>query len=267
MKIAFWSLLHGTGTSSSLLAIATSFSVLRQKKIVVTQTHYNLNNLEKPLLGTVESSDFFRDTGIDALIRHFKSGSITKEHIENCSIKISGNLYLMAGTKINNREGFENGIARSMLVHILSEMEKHFDMVFIDTNSGNNKFSMKVIDDCDAVVVSLRQNRQLLDSFFEMNPFEGRKVFYLFSDYDLDSKYSLHNIRHLYKEINKQNSSYIPHDTLYMDAICDEKVLGYLSSLPMLREKAEKDEFFYALEETVQKLESLVNGHNSKGGK
>lgn len=266
MKIAFWSLLHGTGTSSSLLAVATLFSILRQKKIAVTQTHYNLNNLEKPLLGTVESSDFFRDTGIDALIRHFKSGSITKEHIENCSIKISENLYLMAGTKINNREGFENGIARSMLVHILSEMERHFDMVFIDTNSGNNKFSMKVIDDCDAVVVSLRQNRQLLDSFFEMNPFESRKVFYLFSDYDSESKYSLHNIRHLYKEINKQNSSFLPHDTLYMDAICDEKVLGYLSSLPMLQESSVKDGFYSALEETIEKIDRLFNSYNGKRG-
>ena len=52
MKIAFWSPLHGTGASSGLIAMATAISVIYSEKTVVTQTHYNLNNLERPLLGS-----------------------------------------------------------------------------------------------------------------------------------------------------------------------------------------------------------------------
>ena len=258
MKIAFWSLLHGSGATSSLLAVASAWSLLHSKKTVVTQTHYNLNNLERPLLGTVGSGEFFRDTGIDALIRHFKSGAIAEDHIRNCSIKIGEHLYLLAGTKTNNREGFENGIARSMMLHIMSAIEKFYDVVFIDTNSGDNRYSMKVIEECDLTVVCFRQNRQLLDYYFEKNPIEGKKVFYLFPDYDIESKYSLHNIMHLYKEINRENSYFLPHDTGYMDAICDEKVMKYMDTKLSLEGFQTEDAFLSALRKVLEKIEAFL---------
>lgn len=250
MKIAFWSPLHGTGASSSLLAFGVACSYLKAKKIIVTQTHFNLNNLERPLLGMSDSKELFRDTGLDAIMRHFKSGNITEEHIRDCSIKIHDYLYLMAGTGIPNREGFENNIARSMLVHILSVMENYFDIVLVDTNSGNNEYSMKIIDECDVVVVSMRQNRFFLEKFFDEGLFENKKVFYLFSDYDPDSKYSLFNIRHLYKNINKSNSAYLPHDTGYMDAVSDGRVRKYISS-NLESDMGYPDDFFTQLKNFV----------------
>ena len=251
MKIAFWSPLHGTGASSGLIAMATAISVIYSEKTVVTQTHYNLNNLERPLLGTAGNGDFFRDTGVDALIRFFKSGNITEEQIENCSIKMSETLYLFAGTKIHNREGFDNNIARNMLAHIYSCLEKYYDLVLIDTNSGDNEMSMRIIEECDAVVVSLRQNRDFLDSFFENRLIDENKIFYLFNDYDSDSKYSMHNLRTLYKKMNLKNSSFIPHNTDYMDAICDEKVMKFISENLDIGKEMANGYFFTNLRKTV----------------
>lgn len=251
MKIAFWSPLHGTGTSSGLIAMAAAISIIYSEKTIVTQTHYNLNNLERPLLGNAGNGDFFRDTGVDALIRFFKSGNIMEEQIENCSIKINETLYLLAGTKIHNREGFENNMARNMLVHIFSCLEKYYDMVLIDTNSGDNEMSIRIIDECDAVVVSLRQNRDFLDSFFENGLLEDSKVFYLFNDYDCDSKYNMHNLRTLYKKMNLRNSSFIPHNADYMDAICDEKVMKYISGNIETNKEMANGYFFTNLRKTV----------------
>jgi hypothetical protein len=251
VKIAFWSPLHGTGASSGLLAMAAALSVMDSGKTVVSQTHYNLNNLEKPLLGSINNGDFFRDTGVDALIRFFKSGNITEEHIENCSVKISETLYLLAGTKTTNREGYESNIVKGMILHIFSCLEKYYDLVLIDTNSGNNELSMRVIDECDAVVVSLRQNRDLLDSYFDSGLLEGKKVFYLFPDYDCDSKYSMHNLRALYKELNSGNSSFIPHNADYMDAICDEKIMKYITGNLDADKSMAGYDFFTSLKKTV----------------
>ena len=251
MKIAFWSPLHGTGASSGLLAVATALSILDSKKIVVSQTHYNLNNLERPLLGSIGNGDFFRDTGVDALLRFFKSGNITEEHIENCSIKMSETLYLLAGTKTANREGFESNTHKGMLLHIFSCLEKYFDLVLIDTNSGKCELSMRMIDECDAVVVSLRQNRDMLDGFFDSEMFGDKPVFYLFPDYDPDSRYSMYNLRTLYKKMNPRNSSFLPHNSGYMDAICDEKVLKFITSNIDADKTMAYHDFFCALRKTA----------------
>lgn len=259
MKIAFWSPLHGTGTSSGLIAMSAAVSVIYPEKTVITQTHYNLNNLERPLLGTAGTLDFFRDTGVDALIRFFKSGNITEEQVESCSIKMNEKLYLLAGTKIHNREGFENNVARNMLVHIFSCLEKYYDLVFIDTNSGDNELSMRIIDECDAVVVSLRQNRDFLDRFFESSLSDYDKVFYLFNDYDIESKYSIHNLRNLYKRMNVRNSSFIPHNADYMDAICDEKVMKYIIGNIDTDKEMANGYFFTSLKKTISIFMDFVS--------
>ena len=49
MKVAFWSPFHGTGATANLLALSVAVSELMDKKVLVTQTHYNMNNLEGPL--------------------------------------------------------------------------------------------------------------------------------------------------------------------------------------------------------------------------
>ena len=254
MKIAFWSPLHGTGATASLLAVSIVLSEIKKKKILITHTHYNLNNLERPLLGKVSNGDFFRDTGLDACMRHFKSGNITEEHISDCSIKISDHLYLMAGTKNSNREGYESNLVKNMITYIIGVIEKYYDIVLVDTNSGKNEYSMKIIEDSDMVVVTLRQDRYLLDEFFSEHFIDTKKVFYLFGDYDRDSKYNLTNLRHLYRKIHRTNSGEIPHNTRYKDAICDEKVMKYLS-MNLENEKDFPDSFFFGtLKDTVQKI-------------
>jgi len=220
----------------------------------VTHTHYNLNNLERPLLGNVENGDFFRDTGLDACIRHFKSGSITGENVSDCSIKISDNLYLMAGTKNSSREGYESRIVKNMITHIIGVIEEFYDLVLVDTNSGNNEYSMRIIDECDMVIVSLRQDRYLLDSFFENVGFDTKKIFYLFGDYDTDSKYSLTNLKLIYRKIKRNNSGVIPHNSRYKDALCDEKVFRYLKNNFYSDKDMFDNRFFINLIDTADRI-------------
>ena len=259
MKIAFWSPLHGTGTTSSMLAVAIAYAELENKKVLLTQTHYNLNNLEQPLIGDVGEEDFFRDIGIDAVLRHFKSGNITKDQISDCTIQVGRSLYLLAGTRNSSREGYESSMVKGMLSHIFREVEKYYDIVFIDTNSGENEYSLSVIEECDAVVILLDQNLYMLDSFFENDILKNKNIFYLFADYDSESKYSLKNLSHKYKKINKYNSACIMHSAQFSDAISDKKVFKFITDDLDCDRFHTGFTFFTSLKDTVLHLKDFID--------
>ena len=259
MKVAFWSPFHGTGATANLLALSVAISELMDKKVLVTQTHYNMNNLEGPLLGEVEDGEqFFRDTGLDAIMRFYKSGALTEEQVDNCSIKVSKNLYLLAGTKASSRESYENRVVQDMVTHIITLIENYYDVVFVDTNSGDNEQSLKVISECDMVIVTMRQNRDMIESVLKDEKLKGKKIYYLFGSYDPYSKYTLKNLRKLYKELTKENSGGLPHCTQYMDALADNKILKYIhSNLDADEDYADYD-FFEALRETAADIAELA---------
>lgn len=268
MNIAFWSPMHGTGTTSALLAVAAAYGEMEGKKLLLSQTHYNLNNLEYPLLGDVREDDFFRDTGIDAALRHFKSGNVTDTQLSDCTIKIGKNLYLLAGTHSSNREGFENDMVESMIIHILLLYGQYYDIVFTDTNSGFGVYSMKMLEECDAVVVSLNQNLFMLDSFLDNERFKDKKMFYLFTDYDSRRKYNIKNISAKYKQIGKNNSGIIPHSARFADSICDKKAYRYITDNLDCDSDHADYEFFTGLKSTIDKLkiflESIKSGSAGK---
>lgn len=255
MKIAFWSPFHGTGATANMLALSVAISELSNLKVLVTQTHYNMNNLEKPLLGDVEDKEsFFRDTGLDAIMRFFKSGNLTEEQVNNCSIKVSKNLYLLAGTRASSRESYENKVVQDMVTHIITLVENFYDIVFVDTNSGNNEQSLKVISECDMVIATVRQGGDALEEALKTPVLKDKKVFYLFGSYDPYSKYTLKNLRKMYKELTKENSGGFPHCTQYMDAIADNRILKYMNA----NLEADEDHADFEFIDSVREIARLV---------
>lgn len=232
MKIAFWSPMHGQAcVTASMLSIAIMAILKKNKKILVTQTHYNMNNLETALVGKVpgKERDFFRDIGIDAVMRSIKSAPLTDEIIENCSLSfLQRKLSLLAGTKQTNRSVYEEESVQTIL-KILTEIEKYEDLVFIDTNSGNGAITKTVLAAADKIIVNLKQSQAMLDSyFFGDYQLPTEKVFYLFGAYDENSRYSMRNIRRRYREINRTNSGMIPYNIEYSDAFSDGRVIKYI---------------------------------------
>lgn len=271
MKIAFWSPFHGTGATSNMLAISLMFSEHKElsKKCLITQTHYNMNNLEKPLLGDVENAGaFFRDTGLDALCRTFKRGDFTESDIDKCAIKVSKNLYLIAGTQAGKkgdlyRSAFESGESKEIIEKSIDLADKFYDIVFVDTNPGQNSQTKGLLERCDVVVVNLRQDGESLEDALDMPVLKDKKVFYLYGSYDSYSKYTLKNIRKMHKELNKYNSGGIPHCTQYMDALTDNKVLKYISANLYADEDHADYEFFQSVYEVAGLIADMAD---KKGG-
>ena len=264
MKIAFWSPLHGTGTSANLMALILAAAEDRDSSVLLTQTHYNLNDLEGPLTSELEGAgrdDFFFNMGIDALIKYFKSGMISKEIMESCAIGITERVSLIAGTRQSSRSAYENSIVSRIVERVFETAEEYYDWVVVDTNAGYSEVSLEMLETADVVIVLLRQNRNLLDALFKDSRFMAinqEKIFYLFGSYDPDSKYNLNNLKHIYSRINSSNSGGIPHSTGYMDALCDRRVTRFIRNGLGDREREDKD-FFEALKENKKKIISMID--------
>lgn len=234
MKIAYWGLVHGQSRiTSNMLAIAVVTTILSDYKTLITGTHFTLNNLEGPLIGYQSSKhkeEYFRDVGVDALIRSLKSAPLDEETIENCCFSLLNNrLSLLPGTMKNNKDYFHEDMEK-LVINMLRYIEAFHDFVFIDTNSGLNDLTHKVIEEADLLVINLNQNIMMLNQILKEPMLDGKKIFYLIGNYDKASKYNIHNLRRMYKKLNNKNSSVIPYNTEFQDAICDGKILDFIKS-------------------------------------
>ncbi len=263
MKIAFWAPLHGCGTTADLMAVMLAIASEHEKSVLLSQTHYDRNDLEGPLTGHLEGAgkaDFFFNMGIDALVKYFKSGLLSKDIIESCTIEITKKISLLSGTRQSSRAAYDNDTVGRIVEHVFEKSEEYYDMVAIDVDAGYSQNSCSTLEKADIVVVNLRQNLRMIDDLFKNREFsriDPSKVFYLFGCYDQDSKYNLTNLRHIYSNINSSNSSGIRHNTGYLDAICDRRAVKFINS--GLSEKGNTDKmFFKELENTSKRLSVMI---------
>lgn len=227
-KIVFWSPLHGQGQTSNLHIISLITSLLHKKRVLMMQTHMSLNNLEGPLVGknleilTTEDYNIFQDIGLDAAVMYSRMNRLVDNIFESCCITFPNtSLYLLPGTGTKNRETFERDISSAVYKMIL-HAEDNVDIVMIDTNSGNDDLSIKLLSLADVIVINLTQRKYVLNKFFidYGEIFDKYKnVFFIFGNYDRHSGYNIINCQRKYgKYINKDNSGVIPYCTKYMDA-------------------------------------------------
>lgn len=235
MKIVYWSPMHGqAGSTSNMLATALIAGIQYRKSCLLMHTHFNLNNLEAPLVGSnaknVDSIGYFQDVGMDALVRSFKAARLGKEDLENCCIAIPNTkISLLPGTSKSNQASFEHEMDL-VILNLLRTMEELVDIVFIDVCSGNHPLSFKIIEDSDVIVVNLSQNTGVMEAYFtDYQNLLQQKVFYLVGNYDDNSKYNINNMRRHYRKFMKiSNSGIIPYNTAFHDALCDGRVSEFV---------------------------------------
>lgn len=262
MKILYWSPIHGqAGTTSNIIVTALIAALKFHQKIVLTQTHFNYNNLEAPFIGVnvdnYASKNYYMDVGLDSIIRCFKAARVDKVILENCCPTIpSTNLMLLPGTTQNNRETFENEMD-AVMINLLHNLEELCEAVFVDISAGDNHLSKKLMAVADLTVINLSQNIGITDMYFKnfKDLIPGKK-FYLFGNYDNRSKYNINNIRKLYrKDITKTNSGVIPYNTSFLDAQCDGEVVNYIRNNLRCRKD---DENYFFVQKAIKAAEKIL---------
>jgi hypothetical protein len=262
MKALYWAPVHGqAGTTSNLLVTALITGLYFKKKGLITQTHFNYNNLEAPLLEANSDNqkyrNFFREIGIDALIRNFKVEKLTKEWLDYCCTDITDTrLMLLPGTSQTVRESFDYEMNIVMLP-LLKAVESHQDNIFLDISSGNNHLSMKLMQEADIVIVNLSQNIHMINLFFESfsDKLPGN-VFYLVGNYDYRSRYNLTNLRKRYhRYMNSSNSGVIPYNIGFRDSMADGRVADFIRNNLQCKKK---DPNYYFIQKAIRTTEKLL---------
>ncbi|MDI9509931.1 MAG: hypothetical protein QM217_09030 [Bacillota bacterium] len=235
-KLVFWSPLHGQGQTSNLHIIGLIMSLLHNKRVLLTQTHLSMNNLEGPLVGKnvdineIDDSKIFQDIGLDAAVMFSKMNLLMEKVLESCCITFpNSSLLLMPGTKTRSLETFDRDIGNA-ICPMIQKAENYVDIVMIDANSGKNDLSFKLMSMADLVVINLSQRRYVLNKFFDEygeDLKEYKKVFYILGNYDKNSGYNIFNCRRKHgRYINKFNSGVIPYSSKYMDAQNESNIMG-----------------------------------------
>jgi hypothetical protein len=252
MIISFWSPVHGqTAVTSNVQAVSLIAGMEFRSKVLLTQTHFQYNNLEAPLIGANSSDrnnasmEYFVDIGIDALLRYYKVAPLDLATLDRCCIyQPNTNVLLLPGTTKRIRESFEYEMD-STFIKLLRNIDGISGNVLIDICSGSNSLSRKIISSSDLTVVNLNQNMNVIDLYFnQYHEHMSGKVFYLFGNYDRRSKYNINNIRRKYaRYINRENSGVIPYNTFYMDAQCDHRIVDFIKN-NLTHSKNEENNYF-----------------------
>ncbi len=260
MIVAFWSNVHGQPrTTSNMVAMAVAIAMNYNRKCLVTQTHFNLNNLESYLIGSRENSrDVFMDIGLDGLASVVKLRAIDKDTIENYSIPLlNKRLTLLPGTAGGNRKAFINDMGKTVAM-LLNEMNKHYEMVFVDVNSGTDEVSRLILEKADIVVVNLCQNKSVIDNYVASWRPMNKKIMYLFGSYDKDSSYNLHNLKLMYKPFSKEYTGVIPNNTGFMDAQSDGSVIKFMKRNSEAKKDGIDGYFMECVKEAASKIMKLA---------
>lgn len=262
MKALFWAPVHGQpGTTSNVLVTSLITGLHFRKKGIITQSQFNYNNLEAPLIDAnsdnIQFRKFFSEIGIDALARNFKCEKLTKDWLGNCCTEIpNSNMVLLPGTTQTIRETFDYEMDK-VLPPLLKAMEEHIGIIFVDTSSGSNHLSLKLMENADIVIVNLCQNINVIDLYF--NKYKDtlpEKIFYLFGNYDYRSKYNLSNLRKRYgKYINSKNSGVIPYNTGFRDSQIDGKVAEFLR---LNLNSKRNDPNYYFMQKAIRSTEKML---------
>ncbi len=272
MKVQFWSPLHGQGRTTSNLFSNAVMGVLKYNlKTLLTQTHFKNNNFEAPLIGKAINKEYERlyydGIGMDALIRALKAAPLTEEEFRNCTISLmKEKLSLLSGTKQVSEELFLKDMEGS-IINLLRNAEKYFDVVFVDSNSGDNKLARKISEECDVICVNMAQNESMFDLYFESDmKFDPKKIVYIISAYDSNSKYTVRNLKKKYPQIRDSTIAYIPYDIGFSDALNESELISFMTKNSNADANNKHKEFMDAVDEVARKIIQIGGLERKKNG-
>ena len=262
MKIAFWSNCKGrAGTTSNMTCMSIVCSMLKRKKSILFENHYNLNGIEQTLVNCRqthrnilrEEFSYYDQTGLEGLIRREHAHHTYDEVMEDVSMKFLDNLiYYLPEIRNMNQEYFEFEL-NQVIRPLLAFLDKSFDFVFADTAFNNSLSTKSILEDAELVVVNLCQNKVLLDHFFANYSSLIEKSIFLIGNYQEQSRYNLKSIRRRY-QIPKELIGVIPFNMEFCDAANNGTTVEYLTR--NFNCKKQDDNYFFICQ--IKKAAAMI---------
>lgn len=236
MKIAFWSNVRGQSCVTSNLACVSVLSAINcpDERTIVFENHKNIVNLGSALFRQTsnnlikESGSYQVGSGLGRILRLLGEGrEITSENLYCLTESYLGKrLFYLPANPVKSPDYLEYYLEKEA-VRAMNFLEKHSDMVMVDTAAAPLASSRKILQQADVVVVNLNQNYQMLSHFFRNYTSIQRKAFYLIGDYDHKSDLTRGEIMRMFN-IPGSRIGTIPHSTGFSDAISSGSLIPFL---------------------------------------
>ena len=230
MKIAFWSNTHGLCCNTTQLGIISIWYALQRPDAhcVIMENHKNLFGISRMLYRPIasESQIYYRYGGLGTLMRHLGKGDMSLLEMEFMAERFVGErlMYFPIGADMGPEQldyYLERDLRRLFLL-----LDKRIDHTWIDT-SPSACTTRAILNAADGVVVSLSQNRIVLDNLFSNHRELHKKAFYIIGNYEADSDLTKDEIVSLYG-LSNDRVAVIPHDAGMMDAISKGTLIPYI---------------------------------------
>lgn len=264
-QVSFWSVAHGQpANTSNAAALGALIGLEYDIRTLITQTHFERSTLEAAFFkaNELQIGRMYEmgDTGIDALARLARTRKIHSESVKEKSIVLEKNrLDLLIGTMKPYEGLYEN--LNDVATNIFEYAKAYYHAMLIDLHSGTkNALTSSLLESSDLIVVSLCQNRAVLDRFFSKEDWpealNEKPVILVLGQYDPDSKYSVANILRSYREVYdfKTPIYTIPYCSDFKDAMNDKDVLGWFKRNKNLNKKHQNHVFFQEVRKVAKAI-------------
>ncbi len=216
MKIAFWSEEDGCGTTSGMAAIASVCADIWHRRSILFQSSNQEGDLFRKLGAGMRggrTGPVYRDIWAE-LCWLADSGMLTKASLFSYLVPAArGRMYYLPQGEYKKQDSYAKE-TRSGISRIIRFAEQTADLIFIDCGSGKDGLSEYLLSQADVAVVTISQERQNLDAYFQSrHAFQG-KVLYLVSPYHQESIYNRKNINRLYR-LREEEMAVIPHNPVF----------------------------------------------------
>jgi len=254
MQVSFWSNYHQIGTTHNMIAIAVLTALEYRMRILMAHNHFNRSALEYAFVDRkyiIHELTDLSDTGIDALSRVIRFNKLEKNDISSYTTTILKNrLDLLSGTRNTNKEIYTNNL-KDVIQMILQSAAKYYDLVLVDTDSGDNDISARIIEKSDLVIVNLNQNVLVLEDFLNCFGDIKDKAMIILGRYDENSKY---NLRAIKRRFGFDNIHVIPYNICFADACCESGAIDFF----LRNLNVEKDDYNYPFIKAVKEAAKAV---------
>lgn len=248
MHIVYWSPVAGqTGTTASLLAAVLMAACTKQQKVLLTQTHYNNRDMEEILLGGKTEKDIYQDIGLDALFRLMRTGNLMDSHKNFVLSLLKEKLDILPGT-----EKEKNNVTEEEMIAYLPELygvfENYYDFVFTDAVQGNDRVSKSLMEKADLVVVTLNQNKAVIEKCLKNYQLTLEKTVFILGSYCSTSAYNQRNLERKYKEFRGRLYT-LPFCEAFQDASSNCELITFFLNNMTLKNRGKAEGFFDSVAE------------------
>lgn len=259
--ITFWNNNTGKiGQTHSSLAIATHMAVEHNYKILLISTRYNdkvlmqafgFNKAAQSLsLLTNNTKSMDLESGIEGMSKLALSNRLTPDVVPNFTRMIFKNrLEILSGPVDRQNEKIDYNRIYDSCKNILNVAKKHYDIVFVDLNSGfNQSTTREILEMSHIIIVNIEQKQSELDKLLELRDnykiFSAKNVLTLMNRLDRESKYNIKNSSRYLGE--KKEIMTVPYNHLFAEAVQEGTTAEFFLNprLRKLEDLEDKNAFF-----------------------